>query len=321
MATLLTGTVTPASFATALLSYLGLPTNQANVDAVVAWENQEGGNWKNTAAYNPLNTTLQMPGSTSQNKVGVQAYTSWDQGLAATAQTLEQTNMTPIRQALATGGGCQGLADAGPGTPWGTNWSSVAKLCGVSYNPASTAAGTSTSTCAIGNFLGGCLLTTGQVNTLVGGFKVAAGGLIMGFGLILAVSAAFGSKAGRAAVAATGPVGTVAEKTPVVGQQARTGRTQQRTQRAAAEQKAGRQRESDVYTRERRTQTLRQGDERIRTQQAMTQGRNDSADIDDYQREEKAEAKRNRQTPQERRRRNAQATGGGIPNPAAYRAD
>ena len=314
MSTLLTGTVTPTTFATALLSYLGLPTNQANIDAVVSWERAEGGNWNNTAAYNPLNTTLQMPGSSSQNKAGVQAYTSWDQGLAATAQTLEQTNMTPIRQALATGGGCQGLADALSQAPWGTNGATVAKGCGVSYNPASTANSTAVDTCAIGNFLGGCLLTTGQLNTLVGGFKVAAGGLVMGFGLILAVSAAFGTKAGKAALATAGPVGTVAEKTPVVGQQARTGRAQQ-TQRRTRETerttdrsaRQARQRESDAYTRERRGATLRQQDRREAAQRGGQYGpAPQGMSQEQYDR-------LNREG-----RVSRQPTGGGIPNPAAY---
>ena len=48
----------------------------------------EGGHWKNTADYNPLNTTLNRPGAKSMNSVGVKAYTSWEQGLDATISTL-----------------------------------------------------------------------------------------------------------------------------------------------------------------------------------------------------------------------------------------
>jgi hypothetical protein len=312
---LLTGTVTPTSFATALLSYLGLPTNAGNVAAVIAWEKAEGGNWSNGATYNPLNTTLKQAGSYAMNSAGVQAYTSWDQGLAATAQTLEQSNMTPIRQALATGGGCQGLADALAQAPWGTNGKTVAKLCGVAYDPGSTSASSSTDTtaCAIGNFLGGCLINVGQLNAIVGGLKIGGGAVIMGAGLLLAISAALGgTRAGRAAQQA-------AQRAPVVGTVARTTRTRQATQRAAQEQRAGQQRETQAYTRERRTQQLRTGDERLRQAQERSLYQQDTVDFREAQAEERAEARRNRITPQEKRERGiTRPRAGGIPNPRYY---
>lgn len=83
---------TPQDWANALLTFMGLPTSQSNVQFLVSWAAMEGGNWNNTATYNPLNTTLQLPGSSVMsggNTAGVQAYQSWDQGLQAISQTLQ----------------------------------------------------------------------------------------------------------------------------------------------------------------------------------------------------------------------------------------
>lgn len=82
---------TPAEWAAAQLTYMGLPTSASNLAFLTGWYTAEGGNWHNTATYNPLNTTLQLPGSSAiaGNSAGVQAYTSWGQGLQATASTLQ----------------------------------------------------------------------------------------------------------------------------------------------------------------------------------------------------------------------------------------
>src|SRR4051812_28469417 len=82
------GGFTARTWAVALLERLGFEATDANVRAIVSWEQAEGGHWQNTATYNPLNTTQDAAGATSMNSVGVKAYTSWDQGLDATAQTL-----------------------------------------------------------------------------------------------------------------------------------------------------------------------------------------------------------------------------------------
>ena len=88
----------PTDFANALLGALGLPDSKTNVDNVVGWEALEGGNWGNTAKYNPLNTSEQAPGSvnynTGQPGSGVQAYTNWQEGIDATVQTLQNSNPT-----------------------------------------------------------------------------------------------------------------------------------------------------------------------------------------------------------------------------------
>jgi hypothetical protein len=97
-------TGTPQWFARQVLAGLGLPTTKSNVNWLVAWESREGGHWENTAQFNPLNTTLQMPGdSGTMNSVGVRVYSSWQQGIDATVRTLAESRYTDIRGALATG--------------------------------------------------------------------------------------------------------------------------------------------------------------------------------------------------------------------------
>lgn len=106
----------PSDFASALLGQLGLPNDKTNVANLVGWESLEGGNWNNTAKYNPLNTSEQETGSvnydTGQPGSGVQAYGNWDQGLNATVQTLQDSNPAY--------GYSQILADLGNSTDWPT---------------------------------------------------------------------------------------------------------------------------------------------------------------------------------------------------------
>jgi TP901 family phage tail tape measure protein len=89
---------TPHDFGVALITALGGTPTENLLGGIQAWAMQEGGHWQNRALYNPLNTTLEMPGSTKVNTVnaqtgtGVQAYTSWDQGLDAVLQTLKFPN-------------------------------------------------------------------------------------------------------------------------------------------------------------------------------------------------------------------------------------
>jgi hypothetical protein len=80
---------TPLEFAQALLDALQLPVTDNNVEALVAAQAIEGGHYHNGAHFNPLNTTMNMPGATKATGIGVMAYTSWDQGLEATVKTLQ----------------------------------------------------------------------------------------------------------------------------------------------------------------------------------------------------------------------------------------
>jgi hypothetical protein len=130
----LLGIRSPADFANALLGALGAPDTKVNVDNIVGWEAEEGGNWNNTAAFNPMNTTLQEPGSTVMpggNTSGVQAYTSWDQGLKATLDTLEGGNYPGIIAALDQSAGWQSFASAVDSSPWGSNLSGVSAGTGA----------------------------------------------------------------------------------------------------------------------------------------------------------------------------------------------
>lgn len=61
--------------------------DQRVVDWMVAWSMFETA-WPVSASYNLLNTTQPAPGATNFNAVGVKNYTSYAQGVEATAQTL-----------------------------------------------------------------------------------------------------------------------------------------------------------------------------------------------------------------------------------------
>jgi hypothetical protein len=113
-------TYTPASWAAALLPAGGWPATACNLGAIEAWESAEGGQWENSAAFNPLNTTQPEPGSWTINSGGVRAYVSWQQGFRATLTTLSYADYSGIRAALSAGDNAQAVADAVAASPWGT---------------------------------------------------------------------------------------------------------------------------------------------------------------------------------------------------------
>lgn len=119
-------TVSPASWADALLNDLGDPDTPANVHAVMSWEAAEGGNWHNDAAYNPLNTTQPWPAPPARanswpiNSVGVQAYPTWDEGMHATVATLRYPAYVGVLAALSDGNCASCVANAVGASPWGT---------------------------------------------------------------------------------------------------------------------------------------------------------------------------------------------------------
>lgn len=98
----------PDEWAKAMLKALGAPVKEDSIDALKTWARFEGGHFRNTAVYNPLNTTYSMPGASSMNKVGVKAYKNWDDGIKATVETLtgkraEERGYTAIVEALRKG--------------------------------------------------------------------------------------------------------------------------------------------------------------------------------------------------------------------------
>ena len=114
------GAYSPLSWAQALLGYLGLPVTSQNLTAITAWELAEGGNWFNSARFNPLDTTMPEPGATAMNGVGVKAYTSWAEGFTATIATLNNGLYGPILAALRKGDDALAVAAAVAASPWGT---------------------------------------------------------------------------------------------------------------------------------------------------------------------------------------------------------
>jgi hypothetical protein len=95
----------PTDFAKAVLKQLGAPETDANIKSLVKWEQREGGNWHNSAHFNPLCTTQKEQGATNMNSCGVKAYTSWDQGVQATVSTLQNGQYGDIISGLKSGNG------------------------------------------------------------------------------------------------------------------------------------------------------------------------------------------------------------------------
>lgn len=88
--------MTPLEFAHRLLDRLGFPESDNNLRALVAVQAIEGGH-TNGALFNTMNTGQPMEGShvwhvlNPKTGFGIQAYTSWEQGIEATARTLLNT--------------------------------------------------------------------------------------------------------------------------------------------------------------------------------------------------------------------------------------
>jgi hypothetical protein len=112
----------PPDFAVALLNTLGDPVTNSNTQAIVAWCQREGGAWNSPAHFNPLNTSLKMPGSHGINGAGVQSYTSWSEGLTATVATLNSGMYRGILSALSAGNSVQAVENAIANSPWGTHF-------------------------------------------------------------------------------------------------------------------------------------------------------------------------------------------------------
>jgi hypothetical protein len=116
--------VNQAIWAQTFLTKAGLRATPDNIKAITTWEQYEGGHWKNSAKYNPLNTTWREPGSKSINSVGVQSYTSWDLGYAASVSTLLENGplhtYEAIIGALRLGDNQRAVLSAIRNSPWGT---------------------------------------------------------------------------------------------------------------------------------------------------------------------------------------------------------
>lgn len=178
------GDYTPTSWAAALLARLGMPTTPANLTAITAWETAEGGHWHNPDRYNPLNTTQPEPGAVSTNSAGVKAYTSWDQGLTATTQTLMNGSYSGILAALANGSSAQDVVSAVTASPWGTT--SITLANGTVVPASDTTAAPAVSVTKIPSYVAGLALKMAFVG---GAVLLVALGLMRG----TAVGRAYGA--------------------------------------------------------------------------------------------------------------------------------
>jgi hypothetical protein len=84
------GGATFGAWARSFLRYIGAPTCSDNVVLMVTWQVAEF----TEARWNPLATTLDMPGATVFNSHGVRNYVSLEQGLEATRLTLRNGAVT-----------------------------------------------------------------------------------------------------------------------------------------------------------------------------------------------------------------------------------
>lgn len=124
----------PTDFANAFLNAIPEPDTSQNVEAVIAWEDEEGGNWKNTAKFNPMNTTQPEPGSYDINgPYNVQAYTSWTEGVTANKTTILNGYYGNILAALNSGNTAYRVATAIDSSTWGSH--TVTAVLGQAYTP------------------------------------------------------------------------------------------------------------------------------------------------------------------------------------------
>jgi len=105
------------AFISAMLADLGAPATTANVSSMASWIQHET-TWPPVASNNPMNSTLQMPGSTTFNSAGVQNYPDAKTGATANAQTIANGLYPNILKALRAGTGICGGGFADEFSKW-----------------------------------------------------------------------------------------------------------------------------------------------------------------------------------------------------------
>lgn len=140
--------ITPESWAATLLKKLGIRQTPGAITALVGWSKAEGGHWNNNANYNPLNTSLVLPGAKSINSHGVKSYGSWKQGMEATVKTLKLKPYKAVIKALEKGDP-SALVSAVGNSPWGTHRDLLSRTVGATptirgASPVTSLAGTPT---------------------------------------------------------------------------------------------------------------------------------------------------------------------------------
>jgi hypothetical protein len=125
--------ITREQFAVRFLQAINAPVTDRNLWALVAWMQAEG----STAKFNPLATTQPMPGATNFNSVGVKNYVDLEQGVEATAKTLNYGadrdiyGYKPIRRRLRKNAWARNTLQAVEDSIWGTGGLALRCLPGV----------------------------------------------------------------------------------------------------------------------------------------------------------------------------------------------
>lgn len=125
--------ITREDFARSFLMSIDAKPTERNLWAMVSWMQAEG----SSAKFNPLATTQRMSGSTNFNSVGVQDYTSVEQGIEATAKTLNYGadrglfGYKPIRRRLRRSVWAKWTLMAVEESAWGTGGLGLKCLPGV----------------------------------------------------------------------------------------------------------------------------------------------------------------------------------------------
>ena len=103
-------------FARDVLAGIGAPTTAENIRGLKAWALAEG----TKALNNPLATTRKYANTSNFNSVGVKNYASYEDGVAATIETLKNGRYPNILAALAQGNSAEAIGVAVAQSPWGT---------------------------------------------------------------------------------------------------------------------------------------------------------------------------------------------------------
>ena len=125
--------MTREEWAIAFLGRIAAPVTKRNLWAIVSWIQAEG----SAAAWNPLATTQDWPGATNFNSVGVKEYLTAEDGLNATARTLNYGadrniyGYKPIRRRLRRNAWARWTLLAVERSIWGTGGLALRCLPGV----------------------------------------------------------------------------------------------------------------------------------------------------------------------------------------------
>ncbi len=130
------------SWARSVIAGVGGTPTQAKVDAVVAWQNAEGG-----PADNPLNTTLGQGGAQGS---AIKGYGSVAAGVTATINTLLGGSYGPLVSLLKGNGSTSAIKTAVIQSPWDGSNHSAGTTFGAGGAPSTPTTSTSASSSSSG---------------------------------------------------------------------------------------------------------------------------------------------------------------------------